>query len=52
MELVETLHRLFSKAKELEARQNAAKQAFSTISYGVVQRVWNHIDVHILSKQA
>lgn len=50
MELLETLERLLSKPEALEACQQAAKKAFSTISSGVVQRVWEFIDVHVLSK--
>lgn len=50
MELLETLERLLSKPEALEACQQAAKKAFSTISSGVVQRVWEFIDVHVLRK--
>lgn len=49
---METVDKLLSKAEALEACQNAAKKAFSAVSNGVVHRVWNLIDVHVLSKQA
>ncbi|ONK71224.1 uncharacterized protein A4U43_C04F6160 [Asparagus officinalis] len=51
MELLETLDWLLGKPEAREACQQAAKKAFSTISSGVVQRVWESIDVHVLSKR-
>jgi hypothetical protein len=41
LELVETLKELFGDSGALGARQRAAKDAFSIMSDGVVNRVWN-----------
>ena len=40
-ELLQTLKELLGDAKTLVARQRAAKDAFSVMSLGVVNRVWN-----------
>lgn len=49
-ELKEALEELFGNAEVLEARRQAAKQAFLALSSGVVQNVWNLIDVHVLKR--
>jgi len=40
-ELLQTLKELLGDASTLGARQRAAKNAFSIMSDGVVNRVWN-----------
>jgi hypothetical protein len=40
-ELLQTLKELFGDAETLGARQRAAKDAFSIMSHGVVNRVWD-----------
>ncbi|XP_072992718.1 probable 3-deoxy-D-manno-octulosonic acid transferase, mitochondrial [Typha latifolia] len=50
IELVEALKLLLSDAKALEARQKAAKQAFSSMSNGVVGRVWSLVKTFVLQQ--
>ncbi|KAF6150390.1 hypothetical protein GIB67_034089 [Kingdonia uniflora] len=49
-ELVKVISELFSNHDALKARRLAAKQAFTTLSSGVVAKVWNLIDLHIVRK--
>lgn len=41
VELLEALKELLGDSKALEARQRAAKDAFSVMSDGIVNRIWN-----------
>ncbi|XP_030453673.1 probable 3-deoxy-D-manno-octulosonic acid transferase, mitochondrial [Syzygium oleosum] len=47
-ELVEVLHKLFTDAQVLKERRVAARQAFNALSGGVVGKVWNLIESHVL----
>ena len=47
-ELVEALSELFSNSEILEVRRLAAKQAFQSLSSGIVANVWNHINFNVL----
>lgn len=49
-ELRESLEQLFSNAEVLEARRQAAKQAFLALSSGIVGKFWNLIDIHVLKR--
>ncbi|KAK9123997.1 hypothetical protein Sjap_013599 [Stephania japonica] len=49
-ELSEALEELFSNTDSLEARRAAAKQAARALSNGIVERVWNLIDLHVVRK--
>ncbi|KAJ8570651.1 hypothetical protein K7X08_037623 [Anisodus acutangulus] len=46
--LVEALNNLLSDAKILEARQEAAKQAYHALSFGITENVWSLLDFHII----
>ncbi|KAF7024688.1 hypothetical protein CFC21_036996 [Triticum aestivum] len=50
-ELLEVLKELLSDSKALEARQGAAKDAFSIMSHGVVNRVWNLVSRFAMDAQ-
>ncbi|KAL4560430.1 hypothetical protein LXL04_032581 [Taraxacum kok-saghyz] len=50
MELEEILDKLLSDPEVLEARRMAAKQAFSALSRGVIENVWNLLEVCIYRK--
>lgn len=50
VELESALSELFSNAKVLEERREAAKQAFRSLSSGVVANVWNVLNVHVFRK--
>lgn len=45
--LVEALSNLLTDAKLLEARQEAAKQAYHALSHGITENVWSLLDLHI-----
>eukprot|EP00261_Vitis_vinifera_P022462 XP_010654029.1 PREDICTED: probable 3-deoxy-D-manno-octulosonic acid transferase, mitochondrial isoform X2 [Vitis vinifera] len=47
-ELEEALSQLFSNSEILEARCLAAKQAFQTLSSGIVANVWNQLNFNVL----
>ncbi|KAI3709636.1 hypothetical protein L2E82_39402 [Cichorium intybus] len=47
MELEEILDKLFSDPQLQEARQMAAKQAFHALSSGIIDNVWNLLELHI-----
>lgn len=47
-ELEQALERLFRDDKVLEAQRVAAKQAYNTLSSGIVARVWNLLDDQLL----
>ncbi|KAK9168447.1 hypothetical protein Syun_000587 [Stephania yunnanensis] len=49
-ELAEALDALFSDTDALEARRAAAKQAAHILSNGIVERVWNLLDLHVVRK--
>lgn len=48
--LAEALIELFSDAEVLEAHRMAAKQAYYTLSCGVVQNIWSLVQSHILDR--
>nr|XP_010909885.1 probable 3-deoxy-D-manno-octulosonic acid transferase, mitochondrial isoform X4 [Elaeis guineensis] len=50
IELFEALEQLLGDVKALGARQEAARRAFSAVSNGVVNRVWNLISHYVLKK--
>ncbi|KAK1276068.1 hypothetical protein QJS04_geneDACA010064 [Acorus gramineus] len=50
VELAEALIELFDNSKILEARQEAAKEACLTQSRGVVEKVWDLINSHVLKQ--
>lgn len=50
-ELLEVLKELLGDSKALEARQGAAKDAFSVMSHGVVNRVWNLVSTFAIDSQ-
>ncbi|XP_031500335.1 probable 3-deoxy-D-manno-octulosonic acid transferase, mitochondrial isoform X3 [Nymphaea colorata] len=50
IELLDHLRKLLSDAKTLEDHRIAAKKAAFGLSRGVVQNVWNLIDIHVLKK--
>ncbi|XP_021908424.1 probable 3-deoxy-D-manno-octulosonic acid transferase, mitochondrial isoform X2 [Carica papaya] len=50
LELGEALKELFSNSEVLKARQTAAKQAFHTLSSGIVEKVWNLLNLHVLRR--
>lgn len=50
VELESALSELFSNAKVLEERREAAKQAFRSLSSSVVANVWNVLNVHVFRK--
>ncbi|KAH0464929.1 hypothetical protein IEQ34_005032 [Dendrobium chrysotoxum] len=53
LELVKALKQLLSSTELLESHQRSAKLAFSAVSNGVVQNVWNLVDAQCLqSRQA
>lgn len=47
-ELLEALIELFGKSEILEARRLAAKQAFQSLSSGIVANVWNQLNFNVL----
>jgi len=47
-ELVRVIHKLFTDAQVLKEHQVAARQAFNALSGGVVGKVWNLIEFHVL----
>lgn len=47
-ELEQALELLFRDDEVLEARRVAAKQAYETLSSGIVARVWNLLDGQLL----
>ncbi|XP_057983348.1 probable 3-deoxy-D-manno-octulosonic acid transferase, mitochondrial [Malania oleifera] len=47
LELIDTLSKLFSDDKLLEARRAAAKHAFHALSSGVVAKIWNLLNFHV-----
>ncbi|CAM0883641.1 unnamed protein product [Alopecurus aequalis] len=51
VELLEALKEMLDDPKALEARQKAAKDAFSIMSDGVVSRVWNLVSTFALDSQ-
>lgn len=50
IELEKALKELFSDAKVLEARGTSAKQAFHSLSSGIVANVWNLLNSHVLKR--
>ncbi|GMH23176.1 hypothetical protein Nepgr_025019 [Nepenthes gracilis] len=50
VDLISVLSELFGNPKILEARRSAAKQAFHSLSSGVVAHVWNLLSQHVLYK--
>ncbi|XP_037414846.1 probable 3-deoxy-D-manno-octulosonic acid transferase, mitochondrial isoform X1 [Triticum dicoccoides] len=50
-ELLEVLKELLGDSKALEARQGAAKDAFSIMAHGVVNRVWNLVSRFAIDAQ-
>lgn len=52
LELVNALKELFSDAKVLEARRMAAKQAYHSLSSGIVSSVWNLLNSHVFKRIA
>ncbi|KAG7961278.1 hypothetical protein I3843_09G007200 [Carya illinoinensis] len=52
LELVNALKELFSDAKVLEARRMAAKQAYRSLSSGIVSNVWNLLNSHVFKRVA
>ncbi|KAL5228972.1 hypothetical protein ABZP36_017237 [Zizania latifolia] len=50
-ELLEALKQLLGDSKALEASQKAAKHAFSLMSDGIVNRVWNLVRAFTISSQ-
>ncbi|CAI9097847.1 OLC1v1034358C4 [Oldenlandia corymbosa var. corymbosa] len=48
--LVEALTELFSDAKILESRREAAKQAFNGLSHGIIEKTWGLLQYHILDR--
>lgn len=51
LELLEILKDLLSNVEALDARRNAAKEAFLALSSGVADRVWELVDIHILKRK-
>ncbi|CAN6452317.1 unnamed protein product [Victoria cruziana] len=51
IELLDRLRKLLGEPKVLEDHQIAARKAAFALSQGVVQNVWNLIDIHVLKKQ-
>ncbi|CAI0469433.1 unnamed protein product [Linum tenue] len=49
-ELQEALFQLFSDRKMLKARRMASKQTFHTLSSGILAKVWNLLDTHVLDR--
>lgn len=50
MELEEILDKLLSDPQLLEAHRMAAKQTFRALSSGVIENVWNLLELHIYRK--
>lgn len=50
IELEKALKELFSDAKVLEARGTSAKQAFHSLSSGIVANFWNLLNSHVLKR--
>ncbi|CAI9267986.1 unnamed protein product [Lactuca saligna] len=50
MELEEILDKLLSDPELLEAHRMAAKQTFRALSSGVIENVWNLLELHIYRK--
>ncbi|XP_051130253.1 probable 3-deoxy-D-manno-octulosonic acid transferase, mitochondrial isoform X2 [Andrographis paniculata] len=48
--LADAVGELLSNAKVLESRRMAAKQAYRTLSNGIVENIWQMLDIHILRK--
>ena len=48
---MEALKEMLGDSKALEARQKAAKDAFSIMSDGVVNRVWNLVSMFTVDSQ-
>jgi 3-deoxy-D-manno-octulosonic-acid transferase len=51
VELLEALKEMLGNPEALEARQKAAKDAFSIMSDGVVNRVWNLVSMFAVDSQ-
>jgi 3-deoxy-D-manno-octulosonic-acid transferase len=51
VELSEALKEMLGNPKALEARQKAVKDAFSIMSDGVVNRVWNLVSMFAVDSQ-
>lgn len=49
-QLVEAVNELFVDAKILEARRVAARQAYRTLSYGIVEKLWEMLHYHVFMK--
>lgn len=47
-DLEEALELLFRDNKVLETRREAAKQAYQSLSIGIVAKVWNLLDSQLL----
>lgn len=50
LDLEEALKELFRDTRLLEARRNAAKEAFRALSSGIVANVWNVLSLHVLQR--
>ncbi|KAH6802713.1 KDO transferase A [Perilla frutescens var. frutescens] len=48
--LVEAVNELFVDAKILEARREAARQAYSALSRGTVEKLWEMLYYHVFMK--
>lgn len=48
LELEEALRKLFSDGEVLKAHRMAAKQAYITLSCGIVSNIWNLLESHVL----
>nr|KYP73781.1 3-deoxy-D-manno-octulosonic-acid transferase [Cajanus cajan] len=48
-ELEKALFELFTNATLLEARRRAAKEAFCSLSCGIVENIWSLLNFHVLS---
>ncbi|PIN09903.1 Lipid IV(A) 3-deoxy-D-manno-octulosonic acid transferase [Handroanthus impetiginosus] len=48
--IVEAISELFGNANILQARRTAAKQAYYVLSSGIIENVWENLQVHILDK--
>jgi 3-deoxy-D-manno-octulosonic-acid transferase len=51
VELLEALKEMLGDSKALEARQKAAKDSYSIMSDGVVNRVWNLVYMFAVDSQ-
>ncbi|GAB4856508.1 hypothetical protein Ancab_014424 [Ancistrocladus abbreviatus] len=50
VELIRVINALFNDPKTLEARRAGAKEAFHTLSYGVVAQVWSLLSWHVFGR--